>query len=87
MFISRRRGSFLVLLCIAWRSSACKKSPKRDQASSYQIIASDLDHFWQAYDTLKGAEDSVAVFQKLYLDKASSAFKKFLALRHFTAAQ
>ena len=71
------------------------QAKKRLQASSLhhfdldspQITTSDIDNFWYAFDQLAVREDSVRVFQELYIDKASSEFKKFLKLRNFTAEE
>lgn len=48
----------------------------------------DIDHFWEAFDNLKNSKtrnDSIDVFQKIYLDRASDGLKEFIAAREFTA--
>lgn len=48
----------------------------------------DIDHFWQAFDNLKNSKthsDSVASFQKLYLDRATDGLIDFIQARDFTA--
>ncbi len=58
------------------------------QEAKYQIETSDISNFWEAYDlliTAKSRQDSVAIFQKYYIDKASVGFKEFIRIRKFTA--
>ncbi len=48
----------------------------------------DIDHFWQAYDSLKFAsdlKDSVSVMQRLYIDRATDGLKDFMRVRNFGA--
>jgi uncharacterized protein YjaZ len=56
-----------------------------------QIIETkDIENFWNAYDQLVSAQsnsDSVNIFQREYIDKATAYFKEFLQLRHFTAKE
>ncbi|HEY1024108.1 MAG TPA: DUF2268 domain-containing putative Zn-dependent protease [Sphingobacteriaceae bacterium] len=50
----------------------------------------DIDHFWEAYDSLKRANsfrDSVLVIQRLYIDRATEGFEDFLSVRGFTAPE
>lgn len=63
------------------------KSQDNFQEFDYQIITTDLDNFWSAYDALENSSDSVETIQKLYIDKATPQFEKFLELRDFTAKQ
>lgn len=81
------RKAGLILMMLSLCGSACKKRPKPSRPLRYEITTADIDHFWAAYDALKYTEDSVETLQKLYIDKATPAFKKFLAPRHFSAAQ
>jgi len=66
---------------------SCKEKSEQTQKLNYQIILSDLDNFWMAYDALKNSKDSIQTFQELYIDKASPEFKKFLELRDFKAKE
>lgn len=55
-----------------------------------KIITSDIKNFWVAFDSLataKNKSDSVRIIQSLYLDKASSPFRKFVRKRNFTATE
>lgn len=63
---------------------SCQEKPEK---LNYQIITSDLDNFWIAYDALENSEDSVQTFQEFYIDKASPEFEKFLELREFKAKE
>ncbi len=54
------------------------------------ILTSDIDNFWAAYDLLPTAEtpeDSIRIFQTAYIDKASPGFVEFLKVRDFTAEE
>jgi len=52
------------------------------------ISTADIDHFWEAYDqlfTAKSKQDSAAIIQRVYIDRATRGFKDFLRVRNFTA--
>ncbi len=52
------------------------------------ILTLDIDHFWEAFDNLKKCKtrsDSIASFQKLYLDRATDGLSDFIKVRDFTA--
>lgn len=52
------------------------------------IITEDIPRFWAAYDALATAKDradSVACFQRLYLDPASEGLKRFIKVRDLRA--
>lgn len=51
----------------------------------FKIITKDLEHFWNAYDSLSPTKDSSAVFQRILIDQASSEFQKFIDLRNIKA--
>lgn len=58
------------------------------QSKSYAFITSDIAHFWEAYDSLAFAQthaDSVAVMQRLYIDRASAPFEDFIRKRALSA--
>ena len=47
---------------------------------------SDVDHFWQAYDSVSletDQERKIALMQKLYIDKGTVGLKAFMELRNF----
>ncbi|MEZ4757029.1 MAG: hypothetical protein R2817_09390 [Flavobacteriales bacterium] len=53
-----------------------------------RIITEDIPRFWEAYDALATAKDradSVACFQRLYLDRASDGLKRFMKVRDLGA--
>jgi hypothetical protein len=52
------------------------------------VFTTDIDHFWNAYDTLQTTNDTmqqVAVMQSLYVDKGTDGLKEFMKLRKFDA--
>ncbi|MFT3947840.1 MAG: DUF2268 domain-containing putative Zn-dependent protease [Agriterribacter sp.] len=52
------------------------------------VTTIDIDHFWAAFDNLKSCKtysDSVACFQKYYLDKATNGMLDFIQARDLTA--
>lgn len=65
--------------------NSCAQGEKSEL--NYEIVTTDIDNFWGAYDALEGSQDSIQTFQNLYIYKASPEFKKFLELRNFTAKQ
>lgn len=74
------RKSIISILTLTLIVFSCKKElPKME----YQILTEDIDNFWTAYDALKSSKDSIATFQSMYIDKATSEFKKFIELRGF----
>lgn len=55
-----------------------------------RIETTDITNFWAAYDKLPGAqskEDSIAIIQQGYIDKATPYFRQFLRVRKFTAKE
>ena len=72
---------FFIVVCCFSTSSFGKSKP-------YAFITSDIDHFWEAYDSLAYAQtyaDSVDVIQRLYIDRASAAFQDFIDKRALNA--
>lgn len=67
--------------------ASCKSYPDKPEKYDYQIVTTDLDNFWLAYDALENSTDSVQTFQELYINNATPEFQKFLELRGFTAQQ
>ncbi|MEM7369822.1 MAG: DUF2268 domain-containing putative Zn-dependent protease [Bacteroidota bacterium] len=61
--------------------------PAQAERVKAEISTIDLDHFWEAYDSLATSTDSVATIQRLYLDRGSDGLKQFLKARNFTAAE
>jgi hypothetical protein len=55
--------------------------------SETEISTEDITHFWQAYDSLATSQDSVATFQRLYIDRATPGFIAFMKARDFTAKE
>lgn len=63
------------LLCYAQNSAADN------------ITTIDIDHFWEAYDSLATTKDSVGTIQRLYLDRGTEGLRQFLKARKFTAEE
>ena len=55
--------------------------------NSKNVQTIDIDHFWEAFDHLKNCKslsDSIASFQKLYIDRATDGFIDFMATKEFS---
>ena len=59
-------------------------SEETASSGSYIIDFSDIDRFWVAFDSAAVVEDKEAVYQQLFIDKASEGFQEFLSVRDFT---
>lgn len=68
----------LMLIFAGWMANA------RQQVN---ISTVDIDHFWEAHDSLATARDSIAVFQRLYIDRATLGLKEFIKARNFEAGE
>ena len=66
-----------------------KKIKKELESENKKIVQTiDIDHFWEAFDNLsksKSRKDSIASFQKIYLNRATDGLKDFIVAREFTA--
>lgn len=64
--------------------------PAAGMLHAQRFITEDIPRFWQAYDALataKDRKDSVACFQRLYLDRASKGLRRFMRVRRWRADQ
>jgi hypothetical protein len=79
--------SILILILILNGCINSVKSLKTENIElNFKIITSDIDNFWQAYDSLKNTNDSISIIQRLYLDKTSPELQKIIEIRpDFTA--
>jgi len=61
----------------------------RAQQKDFKIVyTSDIDHFWQAYDSVANTADSAAqvdIIQRLYVDRGTPGLKAFMAARQYDA--
>lgn len=57
------------------------------QSAADNITTIDINHFWEAYDSLATTKDSVGTIQRLYLDRGTAGLKQFLKARKFTAEE
>jgi len=58
-------------------------------SSPQNVITSDIDHFWEAYDKITTTKDSAQQYeylQSLFIDKASPGLKAFMEVRRYTPA-
>ncbi|MEZ5042193.1 MAG: DUF2268 domain-containing putative Zn-dependent protease [Saprospiraceae bacterium] len=53
----------------------------------YDISTIDIDHFWEAFDSLAHTKDSIGTMQRLYIDRGTEGLKQFIKARNFTAAE
>lgn len=82
---------FVLILAVIFIQVSCNINETKNsdgfQEDSLNIVTSDIENFWIAFDKLSGSVDSVQVIQKYYLDKATPEFQEFLKLRNFTAEE
>ncbi|NSL91221.1 hypothetical protein ECE50_030645 [Chitinophaga sp. Mgbs1] len=53
------------------------------------VITTDIDHFWEAYDSIRTTQDSLQqlqYIQELYIDKGTPGLHAFMKLKGYTAA-
>lgn len=76
---------FLSILIVLFLFAACdsgKQQPK-------QVITSDIDHFWEAYDQIVQTSDSAeqyALLDELFIKKGSPGLKTMMTVKRYTAA-
>lgn len=68
------KNLFLILTLISTLS--CKGQDEMN----YTIETSDIANFWIAFDSIKKVDKKAEIFNKLYLEKASSLFDTIIAL-------
>jgi len=69
-------------------SEEIKNELKSENSKIVQTL--DIDHFWEAFDSLKTSKthaDSVHAFQTIYLDRATAGLLDFIRLRQLTAEE
>jgi hypothetical protein len=52
-----------------------------------KVFTSDIDHFWQAYDSVLTVKDSskrLDFIQRLYIDRGTEGLKSFMELRNYS---
>lgn len=60
----------------------CKKQPQLDN-----VVTTDIDNFWVAYDSIRSTQDSVLQLQylkRLYLEKGTLGLQKLQEVRRYT---
>ena len=74
-------ASFLLVVLLASTSFGQKHHPK--------VFTSDIDNFWQAYDSIQTTQDSLKqlyYIQTLYIDKGTEGLTAFMKARDYSAA-
>ncbi|MBO9730234.1 MAG: hypothetical protein J7623_16460 [Chitinophaga sp.] len=85
MFFNQKKSVFVIALICSLTSAITGRGQ-----NSANIFTSDIDHFWEAFDSVQTVKDSVqqvAVMQRLYIDKGTEGLKHFMVLRNFNAAR
>lgn len=66
-----------------------EKIKKELESENKKIVqTADIDHFWEAFDSLKNCKtrkDSIQKIQTIYLDRATDGLLDFIEARQFTA--
>ncbi|HEU0110773.1 MAG TPA: hypothetical protein VFQ73_07840 [Flavisolibacter sp.] len=58
------------------------------QQKEQRVFTTDIDNFWQAYDSVQTTTDSaeqVAIIQQVYINKGSEGVKAFMQVRDYSA--
>ncbi len=74
------------ILCLCSLSLSVSYGQKRNA----EIISSDVDHFWEAYDAIVATPDSARQYellQKLYFDKGTEGLEAIRQRRRYTAKE
>ena len=72
-------GIVLILLTFCVPAAGQKNSPK--------VFTSDIDNFWQAYDSCQTTKDCLSqlhFIQTLYVDNGTKGLKAFMEARDYT---
>jgi hypothetical protein len=59
------------------------------QSAKQKVFTEDIDHFWEAYDSVAVQNDSahkVQQIQKLYIDRGTEGLHAFMKARNYSAA-
>lgn len=72
---------FCVLLILIFTCSSV------NARQEIHISTVDIDHFWEAYDSLAVSTDSIKTIQRIYLDRATRGLKEFIKARNFEAGE
>jgi hypothetical protein len=87
----RLRAITALLLLTACARDSSPSSPTEPSGeyptdpAQAQLVVSDVDRYWRAYDA-GGRSGNSAVFQQRYLDSATAGLREFIGLRQLTAA-
>lgn len=73
-----------IALCASNAFSQAAASPVNGDPDQAQLVTSDIDNFWRAFDLAAKEPDrerKVAIFQAEYLDKGSAGLRDFVRMR------
>jgi hypothetical protein len=68
--------ALLFFFCPAW-----------SQKGGSKVYTTDIDHFWEAFDSIQTTRDSVKqldLLQRLYIDRGTAGLKAFIKVREYT---
>lgn len=77
----KKRAVLFLLVCFAATFS-------RAQQPRQQVFTSDIDHFWEAYDSAQTTTDSARqeqIIQHLYVDRGTEGLQDFMRVRSLSA--
>ncbi len=78
-----KKSILLILNCLFWVNLY-------GQNIRAQIVTTDIDNFWLAYDQIIGTTDTVEQYKhlnKLYLNKGSEGLDNIMRVRNYTPQQ
>ena len=77
---------FATLLVLTGPLCAADTTITTPDPAQAEIVTSDVDHFWQAFDDAAKvpADQRMAIYDKEYFDLGSQGFKDYVSLRPFT---
>jgi hypothetical protein len=79
------RIPFFVVFFFVFTISGCSEPPQNSN-----IVTSDIDHFWEAFDKITTTQDSAqqhAYFKELFLDRGSPGLDGIMRARRYTAQE
>ena len=78
----------LFLLLSLLVATACSRDPAAPASTA--VVSSDLDHFWEAYDSITATTDTseqLRLLNTLFIDRASPGQEALFAVRNYTPVE
>ena len=77
------RFTLSLVTCLLWLNPSLAQIQLSKDPNNVNIITTDLDNFWRAYDLAKGKRETEQedIYQKMYIDEATVGFKSYLKKR------